>query len=187
VERVVVRLKGDVRVLIRPIRPDDKALLAAGMEHLSEHSAYQRFLVPKRSLTAGELRYLTEVDFRDHVAFVAVRPEEPEVLVGVGRWVRLASDPEVAEIAFVVGDDLQHRGLGTALAEALADSARERGVRRFVATMLPDNLAAHRLFARVASVADRRVAGPVHEVRGEISGGRARRAGRPRRSGRAPA
>jgi RimJ/RimL family protein N-acetyltransferase len=178
VERVVVRLKGDVRVLIRPIRPDDKALLAAGMEHLSEHSAYQRFLVPKRSLTASELRYLTEVDFRDHVAFVAVRPEEPDVLVGVGRWVRLASDPEVAEIAFVVGDDLQHRGLGTALAEALADSARERGVRRFVATMLPDNLAAHRLFARVAQERQVKQDGTLHELRGTLP----RRGARPLRS-----
>jgi RimJ/RimL family protein N-acetyltransferase len=184
---VLVALQDGVDVDIRPIRPDDKALLAEGMRHLSQASSYQRFLAPKPALSASELRYLTEIDFRDHVAFVAVTCEEPSVVVGVGRWVRLHSDPEVAEIAFVVADDLQRRGLGTALGEALADAARERGVKRFVATMLPDNLAAHRLFARVASVADLRVAGPVHEVRGEISDGRARRAGRLRRSGRAPA
>jgi acetyltransferase len=164
---VLVRLNDGVEVLIRPIRPDDKALLAAGMEHLSEQSAYQRFLVPKRRLTAAELRYLTEVDFRDHVAFVAVRPEEPDVLVGVGRWIRLA-DPEVAEIAFVVADDLQRRGLGTAIGEALADAARERGVRRFVATMLPHNLAAHELFARVAQEREVTTSGTLHELRGEL-------------------
>jgi RimJ/RimL family protein N-acetyltransferase len=164
---VLVRLNDGVEVLIRPIRPDDKALLAAGMDHLSEHSAYQRFLVPKRRLTAAELRYLTEVDFRDHVAFVAVRPEEPDVLVGVGRWIRLA-DPEVAEIAFVVADDLQRRGLGTAIGEALADAARERGVRRFVATMLPHNLAAHELFARVAQEREVTTNGTLHELRGEL-------------------
>lgn len=162
-----MRLNDGVEVLIRPIRPDDKALLAAGMDHLSEHSAYQRFLVPKRRLTAAELRYLTEVDFRDHVAFVAVRPEEPDVLVGVGRWIRLA-DPEVAEIAFVVADDLQRRGLGTAIGEALADAARERGVRRFVATMLPHNLAAHELFARVAQEREVTTNGTLHELRGEL-------------------
>lgn len=176
-----MHLEGGIEVLIRPIRPDDKALLAAGMKHLSERSAYQRFLVPKSSLSAAELRYLTEVDFRDHVAFVAVRPEEPDVLVGVGRWVRLASDPEVAEIAFVVADDLQHRGLGTALAEALADSARARGVRRFVATMLPDNLAAHRLFARVAQERELTQEGTLHELRGTL----ARSGAGPRRSARA--
>jgi acetyltransferase len=164
---VLVRLNDGVEVLIRPIRPDDKALLAAGMEHLSEQSAYQRFLVPKRRLTAAELRYLTEVDFRDHVAFVAVRPEAPDVLVGVGRWIRLA-DPEVAEVAFVVADDLQRRGLGTAIGEALADAARERGVRRFVATMLPHNLAAHELFARVAQEREVTTSGTLHELRGEL-------------------
>ena len=171
--------------MLRPIRPDDKPLLAAGMQHLSERSAYQRFLVPKSGLTEAELHYLTEVDFRDHVAFVAVRPEEPDVLVGVGRWIRLASDPEVAEIAFVVADDLQHRGLGTALAEALAEAARERGVRRFTATMLPDNLAAHRLFARVAQERSVTAEGTVHELRGRISPATRRPAERPRRSARA--
>jgi RimJ/RimL family protein N-acetyltransferase len=179
---VLVRLSDDVDVLIRPIRPDDKALLAAGMEHLSSRSLYQRFLVPKQSLSSAELRYLTEVDFRDHVALVAVRPEEPDVLVGVGRWVRLTHDPEVAEIAFVVADDLQHRGLGTALAEALADAARSRGVRRFVATMLPDNPAAHRLFARVAQEREITRDGTLDELSGTL---RRRRAARPRRSARA--
>jgi RimJ/RimL family protein N-acetyltransferase len=182
VNDVIVRLDDGSDVLIRPVRPDDKALLAAGMRQLSEQSAYQRFLAPKQALSTGELRYLTEVDSRDHVALAAVRPDEPDVLVAVGRWVRLASDPEVAEIAFVVADDLQRRGLGTALAEALADAARERGVRRFVATMLPDNLAAHRLFARVAQERETTTAGTVHELRGTI---RRRPAAGRRRSGRA--
>ena len=147
---MLVRLDNGVPVLIRPIVPEDKAMLAAGMADLSEQSAYQRFLSPKAMLSTDELRYLTEVDFRDHVAFVAVRPGAPDVLVAVGRWIRLRDDPEGAEIAFAVSDALQRQGLGTLLAERLADAARERGIRRFVATMLPDNLGAHRLFARVA-------------------------------------
>ena len=165
---MLVSLDNRVDVLVRPIRPDDKALLADGMEQLSRQSAYQRFLAPKEALTEDELRYLTEVDFRDHVAYVAVRPEEPGVLVGVARWIRLRDDPEVAEIAFVVSDALQRRGLGTALADALAEAARERGVKRFVATMLPDNLGAHRLFARVAQEREIRADGPIHELRGAI-------------------
>ena len=183
---VLVSLDGGIDVAIRPVRPDDKALLAEGMRHLSQRSAYQRFLGPKPALSARELRYLTEVDFRDHVAFVAVCPGDPELLVGVGRWVRLAADPEVAEIAFVVADDLQRRGLGTALGEALADAARERGVKRFAATMLPDNRAAHRLFALLAQ--ERSVArdGILHEVRGAVRPA-SRRAADPPRSAPAPA
>jgi RimJ/RimL family protein N-acetyltransferase len=183
---VLGSLNGGIDVEIRPIRPDDKPLLAEGMRHLSARSAYQRFLGPKPALSTRELRYLTEVDFRDHVAFVAVRRDDPAVLVGVGRWVRLHSDPEVAEIALVVADDLQRHGLGTALAEVLAEAARERGVKRFVATMLPDNLAAHRLFARVAQERSIEREGFVHEVGGAISPA-SRRAGGRRRSARAPA
>ena len=165
---MLVRLDNGVSVLIRPIAQADKALLAAGMADLSEQSAYQRFLSPKAVLSADELRYLTEVDFRDHVAYVAVRPEAPDVVVAVGRWVRLRDDPEAAEIAFVVSDALQRQGLGTLLGETLADAARERGVRRFVATMLPDNLGAHRLFARVAQERETAVDGRLHELRGAI-------------------
>jgi protein lysine acetyltransferase len=165
---VLVRLDNGIPVVIRPITPDDKGLLARGLQQLSQQSAYQRFLAPKQALTPAELRYLTEIDFRDHVGFVAVRPEAPDVLVAVGRWVRLRDDPEVAEIAFVVSDRLQRQGLGTRLAETLANAARERGVRRFVATMLPDNLAAHRLFARVAPERETAVDGPLHELRGAI-------------------
>ena len=183
---VLVHLDNGPDVEIRPIRPDDKTLVAEGVRHLSERSAYQRFLGPKHELTERELRYLTEVDFRDHVAFVALASEDAEVLVGVGRWVRLASDPEVAEIAFVVADDLQRRGLGTALGEVLAEAARERGVKRFVATMLPDNLGAHRLFALVAQERETTLAGTVHEVRGAVRPASRRAAGR-RRSARAPA
>jgi RimJ/RimL family protein N-acetyltransferase len=183
---VLVALQGGLDVEIRPIRPDDKALLAEGMRHLSQASSYQRFLAPKPALSASELRYLTEIDFRDHVAFVAVSCEEPDVVVGVGRWVRLESDPEVAEIAFAVADDLQRRGLGTALGDALADAARERGVKRFVATMLPDNLAAHRLFAQLAQERSIDRNGSLHELRGAVSPASRRAAGR-RRSARATA
>ena len=165
---MLVRLDNGTEVLIRPVRPDDKTLLADGMEHLSRESVYRRFLAPKGPLSETELRYLTELDFADHVAYVAVRPEAPGVLVGVARWVRLRDDPEVAEIAFVVSDELQRLGLGTLLAETLATAARERGVRRFVATMLPDNPGAHRLFARVAQDRETSFQGSLHEVRGVI-------------------
>ncbi|MBI5105952.1 MAG: GNAT family N-acetyltransferase [Solirubrobacterales bacterium] len=141
---------GFPELLVRPIRPDDKECLVAGLGRLSERSVYQRFLSPKPRLTASELRYLTEVDFTNHYALVAVLAKHPEVLVAVGRWVRDAEDPSAAEVAIVVADDLQGRGVGTSLGGALAAAARERGVDRFTALMLPTNTAAHRLFARIS-------------------------------------
>ncbi|HEV7750493.1 MAG TPA: GNAT family protein [Baekduia sp.] len=138
-------------IRLRPIRPDDKDALVAGLGRLSQRSVYQRFLSPKPRLTSTELRYLTEVDFVDHYALVAVLARCPDVVVGVGRWVRDTQAPGDAEIAIVIADDLQGRGVGTQLGVGLAAAARERGVRRFTASMLPENRAAHRLFAKISS------------------------------------
>jgi RimJ/RimL family protein N-acetyltransferase len=138
-------------IVLRRITPADKDGLVAGLGRLSERSVYQRFLSPKPRLSSGELRYLTEVDFSDHYALVAVLEQAPGVIVAVGRWVRSAEDPAAAEIAIVVADDLQGRGVGTTLGRELADAARARGVDRFTASMLPSNVAAHRLFAKISS------------------------------------
>ena len=137
-------------LLIRPIRAEDKDALVAGLGRLSERSVYQRFLSPTPRLTASELKYLTEVDFTDHYALVAVLGRRPDVVVGVGRWVRDADEPDSAEVAIVIADDLQGRGVGTTLGRRLAHTAVQRGVTRFTATILPSNRAAHRLFARIS-------------------------------------
>src|SRR4051812_22069964 len=136
-------------LLIRPIRAQGKDMLVAGLGRLSERSVYQRFLSPKPRLTASELRYLTEVDMVDHYALVAVLARSTGIGVAVGRWVRDAAHPEQAEVAITVCDDFQGRGVGRVLGRQLAKGARDRGIERFTATMLPTNVAAHRLFARI--------------------------------------
>jgi RimJ/RimL family protein N-acetyltransferase len=136
--------------LVRPIRAEDKRMLTDGLRRLSDESVHRRFLTPKRSFSRTELRYLTEVDGRDHVALVAEPPTEPSRrLIAVARFVRLADDPHAAEVAITVADDWQGRGLGSLLGEHLAHSARNRGIRRFTATMASDNVPAHRLMARL--------------------------------------
>ena len=148
-------LPDETPLLVRPIRPDDKALLARGLSELSPASVQRRFLSPKPHFTRSELRYLTEVDGHDHVALVAVDPAHPDRLIGVARWVRLHDDLEAAEVAVVVGDDWQGRGVGTLLGEAVAEEARLQGVRRFTATMQSDNVPAHRLMARLTDHLER--------------------------------
>lgn len=147
-------------VLIREIRPDDKAMLADGLRHLSQTSVQRRFLSPKPHLSRSELRYLTEVDGKSHVALVAEYPGEPvRRLIAVARYVRLPEDPLAAEAAIVVGDDWQGRGLGSLLAEQLAEHARANGIQRFTATMASDNEPAHRLLRRLTRELHARYAG----------------------------
>jgi GNAT superfamily N-acetyltransferase len=156
--------------VIRPIRPEDKGMLADGLRRLSPESAQRRFLTPKRSFSRAELRYLTEVDGRNHVALVAEYPCYPvRRLIAVGRFVIDQADPDAAEIAVTVADEWQGRGLGSLLGTHLAHLARNRDVRRFTATMASENRPAHRLMAKLTErLTQRHVGGGVDELELEL-------------------
>jgi RimJ/RimL family protein N-acetyltransferase len=141
-----VRLADGAQLTIRPVQPDDKPLLAGAFAQLSDESRYRRFFTPLRELGAEQLASLTELDHHDHEALLAL--DAPDgACVGVARFVRVAS--EVAEPSVVVADQWQHRGLGTALLERLADRARAEGITRFSAIVLAENRDAIRLLERL--------------------------------------
>lgn len=140
---MLLTLPDGTRIRVRPIAPEDKPLLVEGLRRLSPEAAFRRFMSPKVSFSAAELRYLTEVDGRDHIALVAVDADAPSHLIAVGRCVRLAAD--TAEIALVVGDPWQGMGLGRWLADELARRARAVGVTRISGTMLAGNRPAFRI------------------------------------------
>ena len=156
-------------ILFRHIRADDKGRLADGLARLSNASQQKRFLMPKPRFSSAELRYLTEIDGFDHVAIVAVSAEDPEVFYAVGRFVRLKDDPSTAEVAVVVADFLHGRGLGRELGRRLADEARSLGVQRFTATLLRDNLAAHRLMASISARLEERHDGMLDEIVADLA------------------
>jgi GNAT superfamily N-acetyltransferase len=147
---VLSPLRTGAQVRVRPVEPADKPRLAACLARLSPETVRGRFLTAKPGLSAAELRYLTEIDGRDHVALVAVPLDEPDRIVAVARSVRIADLPDTAEMAVVVDDEWQGHGLGSLLAEALADAARKAGIRRLAAIMLGANEPARRLVLRIA-------------------------------------
>jgi acyl-CoA synthetase (NDP forming)/GNAT superfamily N-acetyltransferase len=133
-EADVVASDGGV-VHLRPIRPDDAAALVAFHSRLSARTRYLRYFGPYPTIPPRDLERFTVLDHHDQVAFVALLGGE---IVAVGRYVRLDTTSS-AEVAFVVRDDHQGRGLGSILLEHLAAAARENGLRRFEAEVLAEN------------------------------------------------
>jgi len=144
IEGELARLPDGAEILIRRIGPDDQRLLAEGFERLSPETRYRRFFTPQDRLSKRDLAYLTEIDHHDHEALVAVDPTGGD-LVGVARYVR-GSEPHLADVAVVVGDPWQRRGVATCLLEHLVERARHAGITHFVALVMDENTDAIKLF-----------------------------------------
>lgn len=124
-------------ILVRPISTADGPLLLDGFARLSSESRHLRFLGGKGALTATDVRYLTDVDHSDHEAVVAL--DLAGRGVGVARFVRDPKHRHAAEVAIVVVDEWQRRGVGTQLLSRLARRADEEGISCFTGTMAQGN------------------------------------------------
>ena len=133
-------------VHVRPIQADDSDRLRALYERLSPESLYYRFFSPVPPPSDRQLRALTDVDYDTRMALVATVDDD---VVGVARYDRARDDDTQAEVAIIVQDDLQGKGLGTRLMRRLADVGDARGVQRFNATVLPENKRVLGLFDRL--------------------------------------
>ncbi|GAA4942552.1 GNAT family N-acetyltransferase [Nonomuraea thailandensis] len=120
---------------VRPIRPADADRLRSFYSRLSDESIYFRFFGPRPRLSDREVERFTNVDYVGRVALIATIGAE---MVAVIRYDR--TGPGEAEVAFLVEDAHQGRGVASVLLEHLAATARERGIERFVADVLPANM-----------------------------------------------
>jgi RimJ/RimL family protein N-acetyltransferase len=142
-----VGLRDGTRVRVRPIGPEDKDRLRVGLHQLSPASRYHRFHAAVSELSDEQLRYLTEIDQVNHLAWIALDPTLPgEPAVGVARCIRFPENPGTAEVAVTVLDAYQGRGLGTLLLGLLSRSAAGQGIGTFRAYVREDNDAMLRIF-----------------------------------------
>jgi len=119
---------------IRPVSADDKDLLVEFYARVSDQSKYYRFFSPMPNLSERDVARFTEVDYVERVAFVLTLRGR---MIAIGRYDVVRTGE--AEVAFLVEDAYQGRGIGQLLLEHLAQAARERGINKFIAEVLPDN------------------------------------------------
>jgi GNAT superfamily N-acetyltransferase len=141
-------LADGARLRVRPIVAADREPLADAFDRLSDRSRRQRFLAPKPRLSARELDYLTDVDHVTHEALVAIDETTGEI-VAVGRYATGGAGGPAADMALVVVDAWQRRGIGHALAVRLVERARANGITRLTGTALADNLRVRTLLDRL--------------------------------------
>jgi RimJ/RimL family protein N-acetyltransferase len=137
-------LPDGTEIVLRPMVPEDREELRSAFRNASPRTRYLRFFGFVGEPSEQMLTYLTCVDQKDHVALVATvaSPDlKEEHGIGVARFVRLPESPDVAEAAITVADEMQRRGVGTALARELERAARLRGIHRLRAEVLASNAA----------------------------------------------
>lgn len=134
-------------VEIRALRPDDEADMLTAIERTSAQSLQRRFFAMKRHFSERERSFFMQIDFRNHVALIAVaREAERDMIVGGGRYI--VFEPGRAEMAFVVIDAWQGRGIGSLLIRHLIRIGGDGELRELTAEVLPGNSAMLRVFER---------------------------------------
>ncbi|SCL31002.1 Acyl-CoA synthetase (NDP forming) [Micromonospora nigra] len=157
---VDVLLSDGTTVQLRPIDPSDGPGVVAMHSRFSERTRYLRYFSPYPRIPERDLHRFVNVDHRDREALVVLAGEQ---IVAVGRYERLGPAAPDAEVAFVVEDAYQGRGIGSVLLEHLADAARRHGIVNFVAEVLPANGTMLRVFSDFGYQVQRQFAdGVVH-------------------------
>ena len=138
-ERIESPVCGAPIVQIRSIEVTDAALIRQFVQSLSSETRYLRFMSPLKELSAQMVDRLTRVDHsRDAALIGIVNPAGADRVVGVARYAANA-DGESCELAIVVADDWQRRGLGSRLLSLLVDTASARGLKRIGGDVLAIN------------------------------------------------
>jgi acetyltransferase len=139
-------LPGGGAVRVRPIRPEDAEMEASFVRNLSDHARHFRFGTALKELTREMLVRFTQIDYDRELALLVLTDQgDRETEVAVARYAR--TDPDSADVAIVVADAWQGKGLGRRLLVRLLDIARSRGIRRFEGEMLSENLPIRNLLA----------------------------------------
>jgi RimJ/RimL family protein N-acetyltransferase len=143
----IERLSDGSTIQIRALQPDDRDDMLAAIGRSSTQSLRRRFFVPKRGFSEKEIAFFMDIDFSNHVALVAETDEDGQsVIAGGGRYIVVR--PGQAELAFVVVDAYQGKGIATILMRHLLAIARDAGLKELTAEVLPENAPMLKVFSR---------------------------------------
>jgi acyl-CoA hydrolase/GNAT superfamily N-acetyltransferase len=137
--RTTMLMSDGTQISLRPIHPTDEPRMRSLFYELSQQTLYYRFMSDLKRIPRKQIQDFVYIDHRNDIAVVATVPEaEGEKIVAIGRYY-LDPTTNMAEVAFVVHDDWQRRGIGTFMFSHLVKIARRNGIRGFTAEVLAQN------------------------------------------------
>ncbi len=133
-------LRDGTEIFFRPVKPTDEAALADMFYSLSTESVRTRFFTHTKTFPHKDVQKITNIDYVNELAIVGVvpGPEGGEEIVAIAQYF-LDPMTQAAEVAFIVHDEWQQKGMGTFLLDYITQIARQRGVKTFYATVLSGN------------------------------------------------
>ena len=162
-------LKDGTQIFFRPVKPSDEAALSSMLYSLSDESVRRRYFAHTRTFPHKDVQKLANIDYRQDIAIVGLVPSvSGEEIVAIAQYFL---DPRSmqAEVAFIVQDEWQQKGMGTFLLEYLAEIARRRGVRAFYASVLAENKAMLQVFYNSGYKVNTEFDGDAYHVQFDIS------------------
>jgi acyl-CoA hydrolase/RimJ/RimL family protein N-acetyltransferase len=157
-------LRDGTEIFFRPIKPTDEPSLAEMLYSLSEESLRTRYMTRTKAFPHRDVQQLTNIDYKNDMAIVGVVPGvSGDEIVSVGQYF-LDPKTQAAEVAFVVQDEWQQKGMGTYLLDYVTRIARQRGVKRFYAKVLPNNKAMLAIFQNCGYKVNTEFDGEVYNI-----------------------
>lgn len=139
-------LRDGTEIFFRPVRPTDEAALSEMLYSLSSQSVQTRYMTHTIAFAHKDVQQLTNIDYHQDLAIVGTVPgASGEEIVAIAQYF-LDPKSQAAEVAFIVQDEWQQKGMGTFLLDYLTQIAKKRGVKRFYAKVLPSNKAMLAIF-----------------------------------------
>ncbi len=139
-------LRDGSEIFFRPVKPNDEPELAEMLYSLSEQSVRTRYFTHTMAFPHRDVQQLTNIDYQRDLAIVAVVPKPAgQQVVGIAQYF-LDERRQSAEVAFIVQDEWQQKGMGTLMLNYLTQVAKNRGVKTFSAKVLPSNKAMLAIF-----------------------------------------
>jgi RimJ/RimL family protein N-acetyltransferase len=157
--------KTGLEILLRPVKMTDESLIKDLFYGLSDNSMYRRFISRRKDMPHERLQEFVIIDYSREVAIVAtITQDEKEIVVGLGQY-NIDPNTHTAEVAFVVRDAFQNRGIGSELLSYLTFLARKQGLLGFTAEVLVENRPMLHLFEKMGFMIDKRLEEQTYELK----------------------